>query len=206
MAGQRRAAPISAARRRRQMRLRRTVTVLVSMALITVVALALARRGDDGEAVAAPAAPSSASRPDAPKTPAPEPSPTNDINAPVTGTTNLEPEMTAAFDRAEKAARADGVVIEIYAGWRSAEWQQILFDRAVKKYGSEEAAREWVLPPEKSAHVKGIAIDVRPRAAGTWLEGHGAAYGLCRLYDNEWWHFELVQTGTCPPRQPSAAG
>ena len=63
-----------------------------------------------------------------------------------------------------------------------------------------------MLSPARSAHVKGYAIDVHPQAMAAWLEQHGAAYGLCRTYDNEWWHFEYLATSTCPPRQPTAAG
>ena len=34
-------------------------------------------------------------------------------------------------------------------------------------------------------------------AAG-WLSGHGARYGLCQIYGNEPWHYEL-RSGGCPP-------
>ena len=37
--------------------------------------------------------------------------------------------------------------------------------------------------------------------AASWLSEHGAAYGLCQIYDNEPWHYELrpdaVEDG-CP--------
>ena len=128
------------------------------------------------------------------------------LSAPIPGTTNMQAPAAAAFTRAFADARADGLTPEIRSAWRSAEWQQILFDRAVTKYGSRGEASKWVLSPVKSAHVKGYAIDVHPQAVASWLEEHGPAYGLCRTYDNEWWHFEYLATSTCPPRQPTAAG
>jgi D-alanyl-D-alanine carboxypeptidase len=62
-----------------------------------------------------------------------------------------------------------------------------------------------VLLPEKSAHVLGLAIDVQPYAAYTWLEGTKAAWSFCRIYDNEAWHFEYnpdFVTAGCPARLP----
>jgi hypothetical protein len=136
------------------------------------------------------------------------PSPTTSLplSAPIPGTTNMQPAAATAFKRAFADARVDGLTPDIRSAWRSAEWQQILFDRAVTKYGSRAQASKWVLSPAKSAHVKGYAIDVHPQAMASWLEEHGPAYGLCRTYDNEWWHFEYLATSTCPPRQPTAAG
>jgi hypothetical protein len=39
--------------------------------------------------------------------------------------------------------------------------------------------------------VSGDAIDIGPMAATDWLAQHGAAYGLCQIYANESWHYEL---------------
>ena len=56
--------------------------------------------------------------------------------------------------------------------------------------------------PAASAHVSGDAVDIRPLAATAWLSKHGATYGLCRIYRNEPWHYELradaIDRG-CPP-------
>ena len=136
------------------------------------------------------------------------PAPTTSIalSDPVPGTTNMQAPAAAAVRSAFAAARRAGERPGIRSAWRSAEWQQVLFDRALVKYGSRSEATKWVLPPQESAHVKGYAVDVSPLAAAQWLEAHGAAYGLCRTYDNEWWHFEYLATATCPPRQPTAAG
>jgi LAS superfamily LD-carboxypeptidase LdcB len=45
--------------------------------------------------------------------------------------------------------------VTLNSGYRSPERQAFLFDRAVRKYGSVEAARKWVAPPGKSMHNAG---------------------------------------------------
>ncbi|HET7476444.1 MAG TPA: D-alanyl-D-alanine carboxypeptidase family protein [Dermatophilaceae bacterium] len=136
----------------------------------------------------------------------PAPARTFALRQAVPGTTNMQPAAASAVARAIAAARRAGVAISIRSAWRSERFQRVLFDRAVARYGSPEQAAKWVLAPEDSAHVKGYAVDVQPRSAGTWLEAHGTAYGLCRTYDNEWWHFEYLATRTCPARKENAAG
>ena len=55
---------------------------------------------------------------------------------------------------------------------------------------------------ETSAHVSGDAVDIERSKATAWLSQHGAEYGLCQIYGNEPWHYELrpeaVDRG-CPP-------
>ncbi|MFK4084201.1 D-alanyl-D-alanine carboxypeptidase family protein [Kribbella sp. NPDC020789] len=118
----------------------------------------------------------------------------------------LSPKLRARLKKAMVAARADGVTIRINSGRRSAAKQQRLFDAAIKKYGSYREATRWVLPPSKSAHVQGKAVDIKPAAAMTWLDKNGWRFGICRRYDNEPWHFEaLTSPGTkCPPREASS--
>ena len=75
-------------------------------------------------------------------------------------------------------------------------------DEAVSKYGSEAEAARWVATPKTSAHVSGEAVDIGPDDATEWLSGHGAAYGLCQIYGNEPWHYELRPDAIghgCPP-------
>ena len=61
------------------------------------------------------------------------PAPTTSLalSAAVPGTTNMQAPAAAAFKRAFADARADGLTPEIRSAWRSEQWQQILFDRAV---------------------------------------------------------------------------
>ncbi len=120
---------------------------------------------------------------------------------------HLQPALKRALQRATTAAAADGVTITVTSGWRSKAHQEELFEQAIRRYGSAEAASHWVLPPSKSEHVRGAAIDVGPRAAAKWLEHNGVRYGLCRRYANEWWHFELLAAAkgsTCPALQAHA--
>jgi hypothetical protein len=42
-----------------------------------------------------------------------------------------------------------------------------------------------------SPHVSGDAVDIGSANATAWLSAHGAAYGLCQIYGNEPWHYEL---------------
>jgi hypothetical protein len=73
---------------------------------------------------------------------------------------------------------------------------------AVSKYGSEEEAARWVATADTSAHVSGDAVDIGHSDATAWLSEHGAEYGLCQIYSNEPWHYELrpeaIDHG-CPP-------
>jgi zinc D-Ala-D-Ala carboxypeptidase len=120
----------------------------------------------------------------------------------VPGVVNLDPELLAALRRAATAASEQGVELVVDSGWRSAAYQEQLRREAVSKHGSEEEAARWVATAETSAHVSGDAVDIGPSAAAAWLSEHGAGFGLCRIYDNEPWHYELrpqaVDEG-CPP-------
>ena len=88
-------------------------------------------------------------------------------------------------------AAHDGVELVIDSGWRSPAYQEHLLREAVAEYGSTKEAARWVASPDTSAHVSGNAVDIGPVAATTWLSEHGADYGLCQIYSNEPWHYEL---------------
>ena len=120
----------------------------------------------------------------------------------------LDPSLLNAIQDAARAAAAEGVDLRITSGWRSKEFQQRLFDDAVRKYGSADIARQFVASPDVSKHVVGQAVDVAPVDADNWLIRNGAQFGLCQIYANELWHFELAvdQQGNCPPLRPNAAG
>ncbi|HWJ82238.1 MAG TPA: D-alanyl-D-alanine carboxypeptidase family protein [Nocardioides sp.] len=115
---------------------------------------------------------------------------------------NLDPALLAALQAAAEDAAEDGVVIAVNSGWRSRSYQQHLLDEAVAEYGSAAAAARWVATPDTSPHVSGDAVDVGGDAAAAWLAGRGAAYGLCQVYGNEPWHYELRPDAAergCPP-------
>jgi zinc D-Ala-D-Ala carboxypeptidase len=59
-----------------------------------------------------------------------------------------------------------------------------------------------VATPNTSAHVSGDAVDIEHFNATAWLSEQGARYGLCQIYDNEPWHYELrpeARDHGCPP-------
>ncbi|MFI0259516.1 D,D-peptidase/D,D-carboxypeptidase VanY-N [Streptomyces sp. NPDC017056] len=114
--------------------------------------------------------------------------------------TGLTDSARAAFTAARaEALWRHGQLIGLTSGYRDPLVQQRLFDKEVRRAGSPAAARMLVLPPAESQHVKGIALDVRPFEGARWLEEHGARYGLYRIYDNEWWHFEYHSDAGLPP-------
>ena len=115
----------------------------------------------------------------------------------------LDSTLEVRFLAAQAAAKEAGFSIRITSGYRSLALQERLFADAVKKYGSEEEASKWVLPKDISHHPWGTAIDVNypgDQSAVKWLEDNGSLFGLCRVYENEWWHFEpiIAPGGTCP--------
>ena len=113
------------------------------------------------------------------------------------------------FKAAQAAAKKEGQVLYIASGFRTLARQKVLFAQAVKKYGSEKEASKWVAPPMISHHPWGTALDINypdePVGAG-WLEVHGWKFGLCRVFENEWWHFEpVIAPGwKCPALVPDA--
>ncbi len=121
--------------------------------------------------------------------------------------TGLRADVLAAWLSVRKLAAAKGVTLCLNDGKRSAAQQRALFTLYVREYGAA-AAHEYVLPPDKSAHVKGYAVDVQPASANRWLQASKGRFGWCRMYDNEPWHFEYsvgYLTSGCPARLPKPA-
>jgi hypothetical protein len=120
----------------------------------------------------------------------------------IPGVANLDPALRGALRQAATHAADDGVEFFVDSGWRSPEYQEQLLREAVSEYGSEAEAARWVATAETSAHVSGDAVDIGHSDATAWLSEHGADYGLCQIYGNEPWHYELrpeaIDHG-CPP-------
>ena len=115
----------------------------------------------------------------------------------------LDETLEFRFLAAQAAAKLDGVRLQITSGFRTYSRQKYLFNQAVDKYGSYMKAAKWVAPPEVSHHPMGLAIDVNypgDPSAAKWLETHGSKFGLCRIFKNEWWHFEpnIAPGWKCP--------
>jgi hypothetical protein len=120
----------------------------------------------------------------------------------IPGVAKLDPALLGALRQAATDAATEGVVFFVDSGWRSPEYQERLLHEATAKYGSEEEAARWVATPDTSAHVSGEAVDIGRSDAAAWLSEHGARYGLCQIYGNEPWHYELRPDAGdrgCPP-------
>jgi hypothetical protein len=126
----------------------------------------------------------------------------------IPGVAKLDPALLGALRQAATTAADDDVELFVDSGWRSPEYQERLFREAVSKYGSEAEAARWVAAPSTSAHVSGDAVDIGPSDAAAWLSRHGAEYGLCQIYGNEPWHYELRRDAAahgCPAMYADAA-
>ena len=122
----------------------------------------------------------------------------------------LHPQVLTRFLSAQAAAKAEGIAMTIDSGYRTLETQNYLFQRAIKEHETPEEAIKWVLPGDLSRHPWGLALDVNlnhDKSGASWLEANGATFGLCRVYENEWWHFEplIAPGGICPPLLPDAS-
>jgi zinc D-Ala-D-Ala carboxypeptidase len=120
----------------------------------------------------------------------------------IPGVANLDSDLLVALRQAATDAADDGVEFYVDSGWRSPAYQEQLLLEAISKFGSEEEAARWVATPNTSAHVSGDAVDIGPSGAAAWLSEHGAEYGLCQIYSNEPWHYELrpdAGAHGCPP-------
>ena len=98
----------------------------------------------------------------------------------------------AAFKAMQKAAAGDGVKLVPISGFRTRDYQAGLFERAVRRHGSEERAARWVAPPGYSEHHTGLALDIgdearrdcdvelcfEKTAAHQWLEKNAARFGF----------------------------
>ena len=115
---------------------------------------------------------------------------------------NLDADLLDALRQASADGVGEGIELLVESGWRSPAYQARLLREAVAEHGSEAEAARWVATAQTSAHVSGDAVDIGPATAAAWLSGHGARYGLCQMYANEPWHYELraeaVDRG-CPP-------
>ncbi len=118
------------------------------------------------------------------------------------GVADLDPDLLRALREAATEAADDGVTFYVNSGWRSRGYQNELLSVAVSTYGSESAAARWVATADTSPHVSGEAVDIGKDEATAWLSRHGAKLGLCQIYVNEPWHYELrpaAREGRCPP-------
>lgn len=84
--------------------------------------------------------------------------------------------------------------LRLMSAYRSNERQAQLWEAALQKYGSPEAARKWVAPPGRSKHNSGLAADLSylGEAARQWAHENAAQYGLHFPMAHEPWHIEPI--------------
>lgn len=101
----------------------------------------------------------------------------------------------------QAADRELGEGLQVYSGYRSPELQAKLYKAALKKYGSEKAARKWVAPPGNSKHntgeaadlkFNGIRIDKADPKVRAWIKENAPKYGLDVPMAHEPWQVELA--------------
>ena len=93
----------------------------------------------------------------------------------------MRPDVAQAFDRMERAARADGMTLLITSAYRSNAEQAELFRRRPDP--------RWVAPPGRSLHRLATELDLGPQAAYGWLARNAGRFHFTQRYDWEPWHF-----------------
>lgn len=88
------------------------------------------------------------------------------------------------------AAKA-GILLQVSSAYRSDEYQKILFEAYIERFGEEEAVR-FSAPPGKSQHQLGTAVDFgditnsfAETPAGIWLMANAGNYGWSLSYPSE---------------------
>lgn len=116
--------------------------------------------------------------------------------------TGLRPEFASALEKMFASAPPEILAeLRVMSGYRSPERQKQLWDEALKKYGSPEAARKWVAPPGNSQHNHGNAVDLRylSDAAREWAHANAGQYGMTFPMSHEPWHIELAGARAAGP-------
>ncbi len=93
----------------------------------------------------------------------------------------MRPDVAQAFDRMERAARADGVSLLITSAYRSDAEQAELFRRRPDP--------RWVAPPGRSLHRLATELDLGPQAAYGWLASNAGRFHFVQRYEWEPWHY-----------------
>jgi hypothetical protein len=118
--------------------------------------------------------------------------------------TGLNPEFRNALWAMVQAADTElgPGALRITSAYRSPEKQAELWEAAVRRYGSPEAARKWVAPPGRSQHNRGTAADFGGAAGGLlrdanspearWIAENAARFGLSVPMSWEPWQVELA--------------
>jgi hypothetical protein len=101
----------------------------------------------------------------------------------------LDPRLAQAVRRLISTSQG---AVRLVSGLRSRTEQSVLWEHALHRYGSPEAADDWVAPPGGSMHERGLAVDLGgdlQLAVRIVAQLH---LPLWRPLMNEPWHFELI--------------
>jgi soluble lytic murein transglycosylase-like protein len=93
----------------------------------------------------------------------------------------MRPDVALAFDRMERAARADGVALLVTSAFRSDAEQAELFRL--------HPDPRWVAPPGRSLHRLATELDLGPRSAYGWLAKNAGRFHFVQRYAWEPWHY-----------------
>ena len=93
----------------------------------------------------------------------------------------MRPDVAAAFDRMQSAARRAGISLLVVSGFRSNAEQSLLFAR--------HPDPKWVAPPGRSLHRLGTELDLGPPAAYGWLAANATRFHFVQRYSWEPWHY-----------------
>ena len=103
----------------------------------------------------------------------------------------MRPDVARAFDRMERAARADGIALLITSAFRSDAEQAVLYAR--------HPDPRWVAPPGRSLHRLGTELDLGPRGAYGWLAANAERFHFTQRYSWEPWHFGYTLNARSAP-------
>ena len=101
----------------------------------------------------------------------------------------MRPDVAAAFDRMEAAARRAGHRLVVTSAFRSNAEQAALFARRPDP--------KWVARPGTSLHRLGTELDLGPPSAYGWLAANSRRFYFIKRYSWEPWHFGyMLNAGT----------
>lgn len=103
--------------------------------------------------------------------------------------TGMHPLLKASID---KLIEHSGGSVYVVSGYRSLREQQVLWADALRRYGSAEAADDWVAPPGHSMHERGLAVDLGGDLALAASLVDELDLPLHRPLPHEAHHFELL--------------
>lgn len=98
---------------------------------------------------------------------------------------------TEMVNKLRAASKESGQKLTVNSGYRDQEHQDELYQRALKKYGSEKKAREWVA--KKSIHTTGHAVDLSGMKNSPEVVAALENQGLHRPMSHEPWHWENAE-------------